>query len=474
MILLLSFLTTTNSFASSLYCEEVFKTESIRVRIKDKILKTKENVIQKFISINEKYNKNPEWQLSAEDEAHLNSLWDMTDKTDAENLELIYQEITKIRIRNKNAISKQQIISVLKSVNSKSNWYENTIGYLIENGAGPHYNPVFNRTSMGRLKSNSDQHIEKVIKMIQMHEVEHAVHRSFNPLFFLVGLKVRITEMLMLFKTPISPVVVHHMERRAIGSQWELAKRIPRDKIEALLSECKNYEKDMVFKKQEQIFEDIYNNPTAEWFISKYFEILLSITKETIIEPTLSNHLLDMISIFLKNEPKELKNEINLVMKEARNHLTKEEFQVFNFIIKFGAQKTSKNLPHHIVNYKISNEARLEFSDLLRSKIKLMSNRDLLSDSELINLRMNTIFLKSLENHHLTKEEFIQVMLKYHGYDYKSLYSNHYNFTGFLPTMMFYDMISKLTIISRYPNQEVLFMAHDLQFIYQLWFNYLK
>ncbi len=462
------------SHAQTVTCDRVFETVSLKKRIINKAKSIQQAIIEKFVQINEKYNQNPTWMLSKEDEAHLNSFWELTEKTDAEKLEMLYQEITKIRIKTKNKISKQQIESVLKTVNSNTNWYEKTLGKLLEKGAGPHYNPIFNRTSIGGFKNENDQHLDKVMTMIRMHEIEHAVHRNFNPLFFLVSLKIRVTEMLMYFKTPLSPVIISHMERRAIGSQWEMVKRLPKEKIDELINESKAYEDNMINTAKEKIFSNIINNQAHAWFMAKYFEIQMNLSNHSNKDADISQHLSDMIAIFMRNKPKNLKSESDLVLKEATRILTKDELRIFKVMVKFGAENHPESIPHHISEYRIAKETDSEFKELLQSKINSLSLGKILNETQILKLKMNGIFLKSLEHHKLTKEEFIFKMLKHHGYDFKNLYAGHYNFSGFLPTMLFYDMISKMTMISRYPNHEVLFIAHDFQFIYELWFNYFK
>ncbi len=166
------------------------------------------------------------WEFDEETEAKLSSFMDAElDLTlsDDELLMKAYQlsiEIFKAKLKQQHTVVKIMMRRVLSSAEGKG-VFANTIGKLFER-LGPTYHPIFNRI-LG--VQNSDNGFDMAISSI--HELTHAIDRNQNPFICFSMLKIMLFELVTITPMPFNAALTYRIEGPSIGSQWELARRIP-------------------------------------------------------------------------------------------------------------------------------------------------------------------------------------------------------------------------------------------------------
>ena len=183
------------------------------------------------------------WNISSEDEATISAVFSNPELSEEERFEQAYRLLVGARIRQFNPISRYFVRGAVEDSIEQNSLYAKTLGMRLRKYLGPHYNPVFNRTSTFVRPSTGLTPLDSILAI---HETEHYLHRNTNPIFWLAAAKVATIETLsVVVRTPLIAIFRRRQEVRAIGAQWELARLIPAD-IRANLLRDWRYERSYV------------------------------------------------------------------------------------------------------------------------------------------------------------------------------------------------------------------------------------
>ena len=398
--------------------------------------------------------KQVEFKYSELDEAKFEQIWLDQDLSDEQKFEALFAAMTESRIDQMNWASKYFMNGFYQSLAKKENWYSQSLGRLLVNIAGPHYNFMFNRMAMGK------EDIPGPVKtVVVLHETEHGFHRNSNPLLFLAYMQIFGWEYNMVFPTPAGPLFVRRMESRTIGAQWEFAQRIPKEVRARLLQEYESkYD-------PEQMTNDDMNSIVRTGFFDKYMALgeaaFRKFNRQVKGKDEFNSKQRDFLIRAMIGEKVSSfeKAPICGAVKNLSVHEADKDF----FCKVLGDGFRGRVAQSWIKSHALSRV------DLGTSEIdsQLEEYRQNLLDGHKKNLlvRMNQIFVATLKYADLPKNEFIKVVLPVHGYSLANIYKNHYKFGSWRRTLAAFSLVQAY-IAYHAANLDPVIWAVDIRWIY--------
>jgi len=183
-----------------------------RVTTKDRFTRT----VERYLTA-----KKP-WTFSPVQEKQFEDIYFDSTLTEVEQHKKLYDALIQARIESTHPIARFFLRSAAKDALSQKSIYAKTTGVLLRKFAGPHYNPVYNRISFQPIGNHDFRDL-----LVTFHEIEHAYERNANLALTPAKILIMAQEFFMVFPTSITPAMTYYTESRAIGSQWEFARRIP-------------------------------------------------------------------------------------------------------------------------------------------------------------------------------------------------------------------------------------------------------
>ncbi len=180
--------------------------------------------------VEKKVGKASEWTLPEDLRESLRKYWEESPASLEEKMRHTYEKTLEARVAGLNRVSRVLVKMAGRKIIDRKGWYQKSIGRLIGNFAGSHYNPLLNAVYMSRMKGG-----ELSDFIVAFHEMQHAVDRNAS-LPLIAGQAAMMKEYSLLVPTPFGALTRYSLESKAIGSQWELIRMIP-EKDRQLLRE---------------------------------------------------------------------------------------------------------------------------------------------------------------------------------------------------------------------------------------------
>jgi len=435
-----------------------------------------------------------EWLYTEKQEQSFKDIWLLDDSISAEEkFILLYQKMIESRLNNSNGVTNFLMKRVLQDGMNQKSVYARTIGSVLGFFTGPHYNPVFNRIMLPKTMGR-----KIVDHFVLFHEIEHAYNRNTNPLNIIFLTKVVMKELFMIIPTPFTPIAKLHIEARAIGAQWELVRRIPKDVRDELvhmlelphLGEAdESFISQLVLERFEHEAKSIlikglknFRPPKQEYQITKngkiddierfraYRNYFLSKKKE-IIKNFFSNadNLLEekvekrVMKIFLDRNFDGIVDDLELDLITMQRKNFKVSFNDNNQLEIEDADQVIE-----IINSIYSNKQF--FKPRMHSTLEKIRRDKWIQN--LMKQSLTDLLVNSLKGADLSKGEFIEKISPIHGYDLKGLLKHHYRFsvmkiTLVIATLYQFHEISKKDASLKEWSQGRQFTAYDIHFIVQ-------
>ena len=162
-----------------------------------------------------------EWQMAKAFEKDIEKLFKRNDLSEEAKYKLFFEKMTKERLRHLGVRKKNFVSASLKDVDENTSLYSKAMSKILGRYAGTHYNPTLNRIYTPKGRQQDIQHM-----MALLNKVEHSYRRNAQPRSNFWRL-AKAREVFMALPTPTTPMHRFNIESRAIGAQWEAAKRIP-------------------------------------------------------------------------------------------------------------------------------------------------------------------------------------------------------------------------------------------------------
>lgn len=368
--------------------------------------------------------KNPardEWKLGADWEKRIEEIFNKPGLTPEQRTREAFETLLKARVANSSAATRWLMDDVIEDAIEQKSLYSKTMGKALAKIVGPHYNTLFNRTSIPM-----DEGLGARRYLLAVHEVEHAFHRNSNPADYAILGAAFSKELFMVFRTPVSPIVRRRIEMRAVGAQWELASRIRPE-----------------FRRK--LVEEMKKAPPV-----------LGRTRET------ARELASAQRLFSEGLVSELRANLAKVGLSSRNPDVERLLTRFLLVTKRGSapylqSMVRKKIDQGTLSAAEKAEVSAFFDHFFSRRDKLLSTplwprpqqdlqfRASLSDQDLrvferflrkkrdskyslggdLEKSINEVFVASLENAHLSKSDFIDRIAPIHGYSMETLAKDH-------------------------------------------------
>lgn len=429
----------------------------------------------------------PEWVFSPEVEAKIQEIFATSDSVMPldQKMVALYHEITQARFNQLSFLRKLLIRRGLQDVFNQKSIYARTLGALLKIISGPHYNPVFNRVVV----PTGDP---LTASMMAMHETAHMFDRNKNILATVAFLKVYVTELIMLFRTPVTPYLIRRAESRSIGAQWEFARRIPKEVREQIISIITNRSIGSIYPSEK--YAEIASEHIANGNFGRIYSLIQKIETQAVGRGMSYKHVEEILSSLVLNIPSPKKNTFlkrALYQKESgvisrSLYLVLEDLNrsgIDSFIFSNHLETLSdefKNLPPETLRQSAIGalfEAKKEFLEIESHDLNAQSFIKDNFDSYAKHVRKNfiqvgeKILVASLQFADLTKDEFIQRVAPYHGYTLNNLLDRHYEKPG-LNMRGFVAIHTVTTIVLSFLSQghvpPEIILAKDIQLLFEI------
>jgi hypothetical protein len=369
-----------------------------------------------------------EWAFTKEQEAEFDAIAGNDLIPPEKRIEDLYRGLVAARINQLSPASQAMAKLMARDALTQKSIYSRSLGWLVRKLMGPHYNPIFNRTAISIRDSNNPTPNET---LLAIHEVEHGIHRNTAPLTFVAGFPVMALETFSFFRTPASPLFLRHVEARAVGAQWELVSRVPkaiRDQIVFELERGPGRLKDTE--------EDELNSLDTDSMIRNIFAA----------EKVSGN--------------------------EDPQFLEKKAIQVLGKFIATKSASDKKKILKKYTAVKEPWQGNLPFE--LNAEFKQRIRREVYSQ-QLGSIGRSTeqVFLASLKNASLSKEDFVAQLSPTHGYTLRQLIGSHYSLLGFRYLLLIDGMTKLLNLYVINSQGGILtadsakFLAYDFQWMWK-------
>lgn len=368
------------------------------------------------------------WDFGPELEAEIQKIFEDPTKSDAEKLRALHERFWQARLATTNPVTRFFMRRPVKDSLRQRSIYSWTLGWLYRAVMGPHYNPIFNRTSIGVSK------VPTIIELIvASHELGHAFHRNTFGWEFLVIMATAPKELFfgMLPRTAF-PTMMFRAEGHSIGAQYELVRRIPPEVRQSLLAKLRQERETPVPDKARLALERLETTGTIYFFHELYHRFtekkeLTERDEETIariiatgaLNKKERDGLLEWVDRFVKART-----------KDGRTLTPEETLQVglARRMIEKGA--AGMTLPEAVLRIPKPDAA----PSRLHQQALVVLGVSKLGFFKGIRWALKDMFRKigiaSLENAHLSKEEFVKKLRPVHGYDFEGLVEHNNSLRG--------------------------------------------
>lgn len=421
---------------------------------------SKQTFAQKFSTfkkqLDERLSSHTAWEFSKQQEAEFELIFADKTKTDYEKFNNFFHSMNAARLSQVSPLSRFFIKRALADLLKQRSLYSLTLGKLLEARAGPHYNPVFNRTAI-KFKNKKDLSVDELL--VAFHESQHLFDRNTQPIKFLGGLYPMVIELFMILRAPTTPLITRHWETRAIQAQWELARRIPKEFREIILAEFNLTPKTFTDNKFEGYTQLLLHTNILE----KTSELLRLLQNQGVINKFDTPEALKRAAIRQLIQGNYLSNK---TLKAAKSTLStifekKEALNYFRLI--------SKGLrvdPLDIYGLKTFDKGAIKNFKTREFFLRKEINEYTKSNTE---KQIESVFIHTLENSEIPKDQFIKKLSEAHGYSLKALYKHHYRFSTFKQLLVL-DAFIRLNVL--YANNfegDPQFYANDLRLVWKLY-----
>ncbi len=174
------------------------------------------------------------WEFSPEAEARFREIVEDPALTSVEQTQALFDAMVEARLDEAHPVTRYLMRRVLQDAQAQQGLYSKTVGRFMFGKFRTHYNALTNRVTY---LPRGNSHIRDLV--VLFHELEHAQHRNTSPLPWIAMMKFSSIELSFLISPPLSPLIRRHLETRAMGAQWELARRIPAARREELLRQLR-------------------------------------------------------------------------------------------------------------------------------------------------------------------------------------------------------------------------------------------
>jgi hypothetical protein len=218
LFLLMSF----SLFGNSSFAEDVGKCVqgSVRLTLKERLAQT----------IEKRLTSEDPWEFSPEQEARFKAIFENPHVSETAKPRMLFDALIEARLQSASPMSRGLIRRMAADALEQKSLYSQTIGRVASAIIGPHYNQVLNRVAMRPFGRDDIRDL-----IVAFHEIEHGFDRNTNPGVTTAYMYARLKEAFMVMRTPFSPALVYRAESRAMGSQWELVRRIPAEQRKVLI-----------------------------------------------------------------------------------------------------------------------------------------------------------------------------------------------------------------------------------------------
>ena len=374
-----------------------------------------------------------EWQLPEASEKRIEAIFKSNELSDFEKFEKSFDELWTARIAAAPFLTRFLMKKPLQTIKNQNSIYRKFMTKLGIFKSGAHYHPIFNRIANDQTMTSGAPEF-----LVLSHELGHAFHRNHTPYEFFAIL-IFFKEIFNIIMPSVAlPHLTFRMESFAIGAQYEYARRIPKSVRRQLIQKHKN-----------RILQAAELSPADENFI------------QAIDNSGLSTRISDMFfdrKALMKKKPEDLSNLAKLIVfgNQDSNRLESiDRLKKLAGSVKYGRDNADElylaKITEEILLNGLKNREKIyaiwpELRDTSSSKHPLFSStkdtkifhthlRNQLAnlkgspDYSILENRYNEIFIQSLAHADLSKEEFIQKLRPYHGYDIESL-NLHFNRAG--------------------------------------------
>lgn len=341
--------------------------------------------------------KNPKsWNLPKAVDVQVSAVFSDKTLTPDQRVHGLFEVLMKARIDQASPASKLFLQSVADDIDVQRSNYSRAANFIFSPYKGPHYNPIFNRTAVPEYLVGEKTELTSILT--RFHEFEHAYDRNTNPGLWTAQVLTMSKELLMTLRTPFTAAAIYRAEGRAIGSQWEIASRIPENLRKAKLKDL------------ERLHREVRDEKLAVQFQA----VQKSLAKKVGLP------------------------EVNLAEDYFKLSSAKKRAVYDAFHKRFGEMNSAMGI----------SLSRNEFERVLRSErfLKTLETprmKQQINQIPILQLKLIEIAAESLKNASLGKEEFVTAMRPVHGYTFKSIAKNHYD-----PTKVFYVMMAATSLMT--------------------------
>lgn len=408
------------------------------------------------------------WVMPEASQAEMAAIFGDDQKTDSVKLRDLYEILLRERLRSLDPVTRFFSRRMAQDALKGHSIYSNTIGWFLTPIAGPHYNPIFNRSS---LPLADGEGLPGAKAMVALHEVEHGIHRNTNPLPF-AGLAFTFAkELFMLLPTPFSPLFVRTIEKRTLGAQWEYASRIPPEVRAKLITQFETEEANRVGISERILAASVISSGlvqrTRQWIKS------ICDTQFLPLEQQREEVVFQMTTFGIRDFATR-----DTLIQRAKLILSEQEFPLFKALAKGGwkNKRALKTLKPEVTRWgrlmESDPQIQIEFLStgqyedyvkLVQEVIQFIPPTLLAGDWKNV---LAKIYYFSLKYAHLSKEEFIAKVGPFHNYALEQLYRRHYLWSPF-KWMIFSLSVVQITL-GLYFGTHVYVPAVDFQALIEL------
>lgn len=465
-----------------------------------------------------------EWNISKEWEDKIDEIFWNPKLSQQEKEKLFWNHLIAARLDQFGPIARRFIEATLKDAVENKSIYSATMGRILSRLAGPHYNPVFNRVGFKRPKITDFRHM-----LVFFHELEHSAHRNSQP-FFNLWMLLRAKELFMFVPTPATPLARFHMESRAVGAQWEAVKRIPLEvrlkliqelhsdypklepydeflKFIALTKGLSDKQKKAIKKEISQAIQSHLDQTIKLWpeineilkkqdidpilakaIIGDLFQktIMIGKLQEGMSMPNLEEYtalLAKQISTLRYDgfDPEQFRKDFEQsgLLEKSFDNVVHLQKRFGDIAAKLGLSPESQLDYFRRINNGLDDETWLAAPPMIRFKEHSFGDKV----ENLFEGVARNITITSLENAHLSKQQFIEKVMPVHGYALTNLLKSHYDYKGWWKIQLALMSIPTIALTfvagisgeneegeekNAAPFQEVHTMAKDLEFYWNV------
>ncbi len=417
-----------------------------------------------------------DWQLPEEVELSIKQIFNNSELTDLEKFERSFDAIWTAKLASSPALTRflmKKPLSTAKNQKSIFQIFSHAIGL---SRWGPHYNVFLNRVVNDQTTSSGATEF-----LILSHELGHALHRNHKPYEFLAFLFFIREIFNVILPAAFMPHLHFRVEGYAIGAQYEYIRRIPKNIRRKIILE---YRKNLlraaeISMADRDLITAIDNSSMISRIADLHYDRLEILKKK----PEMLSDLAELIVFGNKGSHgiESLRKLKAVAAKHKYGRDSAEEIDMIKAmeeILTNGLRNRKKmySLWPSLRNsdqYKdslFSDPAdKKDFHNLLLNHLARLKS---MPDFSIIENRYQQLLIQSLTYADLPKEQFIQKLRPFHGYDIENLNAK-YNRTGPLRIFALTTLIIALPeALDQLQSGELIpyakTMSYDVNFILQI------